>query len=92
MAVSIRMDPLLEKELALAAQRQGVSKSQFIIRAVEHALGRKNPYDLMAVLQAEEARDAQPAAAERERPCETVASKAALRACLKARHDDRGAG
>ena len=42
----------------------------------------------MTVLQAEEARDAQPAAAEqRERPYETAASKAALRARLKARHE-----
>ena len=88
MAVSIRMDPLLEKELTLAAQRQGVSKSRFIIAAVERALGRKNPHELMAALQAEETRDAQPAAAEqRERPYETAASKAALRARLKARHE-----
>ena len=40
MAVSVRMSPLLEKELELAAQRQGVTKSQFIIDAVERALGR----------------------------------------------------
>ena len=88
MAVSVRMAPLLEKELALAAQRQGVSKSQFIIAAVERALDRKNPYDLMVMLQAEETREAQPAASElRERPYETAASKAALRARLKARHE-----
>ena len=87
MAVSVRMDPLLEKELTQAAQRQGVSKSRFIIAAVERALGRKNPHELMAALQAEETRDAQPAAAERERPYETAASKAALRARLKARHE-----
>ena len=43
MAVSVRMDPLLEKELALAAKRQGISKSQFIVEAVERALGRKDP-------------------------------------------------
>lgn len=46
MAVSVRMDPLLEKELEQAARRQGVSKSQFIITAVERALGRKNPAQL----------------------------------------------
>ena len=40
MAVSVRMSPLLEKELELAAQRKGVTKSQFIIEAVERALGR----------------------------------------------------
>ena len=43
MAVSVRMDPLKEKELELAAKRRGVTKSQFIIEAVERALGRKDP-------------------------------------------------
>ena len=56
MAISVRMDPLLEKELELAAQRQGVTKSQFVINAVERALGRKNPYELMLALKAEEPR------------------------------------
>ena len=54
MAVSVRMDPLLEKQLEQAAKRQGVTKSQFIIDAVERALGRKNPYELMLTLKAEE--------------------------------------
>ena len=43
MAVSVRMDPLLEKELELAAKRKGITKSQFIVEAVERALGRKDP-------------------------------------------------
>lgn len=46
MAVSVRMDPLLEREMELAAKRQGVTKSQFIIAAVERALGRKDPAQL----------------------------------------------
>lgn len=46
MAVSVRMDPLLERELEQAARRQGVTKSQFIIAAVERALGRKDPAQL----------------------------------------------
>ena len=54
MVMSVRMDPLLERELELAAQRKGVSKSQFVIEAVERALGRKNPYELLLKLQAEE--------------------------------------
>lgn len=53
MAVSVRMNALLEKQLELAAQRKGVTKSQFIIDAVERALGHKNPYDLMLQVQAE---------------------------------------
>lgn len=52
MTVSVRMDPLLEKQLEQAAKRQGVTKSQFIIDAVERALGEKNPYTLL--LQAQE--------------------------------------
>ena len=92
MAVSVRMDPLLEKELALAAQRQGVSKSQFIIAAVERAIGRKNPHELMVALQAEEARDAQLGDVGNERPYDTAALKAALRVRLKAKHDASGAG
>ena len=43
MAVSVRMDPLLERELELAAKRKGMTKSQFIIDAVERSLGRKDP-------------------------------------------------
>lgn len=43
MAVSVRMEPLLEKELELAAKRRGVTKSQFIIEAVQRALGQRNP-------------------------------------------------
>ena len=37
MAVSVRMENFLERELELAAQRRGISKSQFIIDAVERA-------------------------------------------------------
>ena len=47
MAVSVRMNPLLEKELEQVAKRQGITKSQFIVDAVERALGRKNPYELL---------------------------------------------
>lgn len=43
MTVSVRMNRLLELEIERAAARQGVTKSQFIISAVEHALGRKSP-------------------------------------------------
>lgn len=46
MAVSVRMDPLLEKEMEQAAKRRGITKSQFIVEAVERALGRKNPGEL----------------------------------------------
>ena len=54
MAVSVRMDPHLTKDLEVAARRQGVTKSQFIIDAVKRALGRKDPVELMLKFQAEE--------------------------------------
>ena len=51
MTISVRMDPLLEREPELVAKRKGVTKSQFVIEAVEwthRAAGRspirrKNP-------------------------------------------------
>ena len=46
MALSVRMDPLLEKELEQAAKRRGITKSQFIVEAVERALGRNNPGEI----------------------------------------------
>lgn len=93
MAVSVRMDPMLEKRLELEAQRRGITKSQFIIDAVERALGRKNPYELMMALKAQEAEtgyraDADAFAAE-ELPYETGASRDALVNRLKAKHGIR---
>ena len=89
MAVSVRMDPLLEIELQQAADRQGISKSQFIIKAVERALGRKNPYELMVALQAEEPLVKYKST---QAPYDSVASKAALRKKLKAKHDAGSTG
>ena len=90
MAVSVRMDPLLEKQLEQAAKRQGVTKSQFIIDAVERSLGRKNPFELMTALKAEESRPEYQAVAEAyqgwEQPYDTDASRAQLLERLKAKH------
>ena len=47
MAVSVRMAPLPEKDLELASRRLGVTRSQFIIEAVQRALGRKDPDQLL---------------------------------------------
>ncbi len=52
MTVSVRMNPLLERELEVAAKQRGVSKSQFIVQAVQRALGQKDPYALLLKLQA----------------------------------------
>jgi hypothetical protein len=93
MAVSVRMDPLLERELELAAKRLGVTKSQFIVDAVQRALGRKNPYELMVQLKAEEERAAygtSDAFAGTEQPYDTDASREQLLAKLKDKHGASG--
>jgi RHH-type rel operon transcriptional repressor/antitoxin RelB len=81
MAVSVRLEPLLEKELELTAKRMGVTKSQFIVSALERALGRKNPYDLLVKVNAE-ARE--PLA---ESPEDMSPTKVAIRSKLKAKHE-----
>lgn len=95
MAVSVRMDPLLERELGAAAKRRGITKSQFIVEAVERALGRRNPYELMQRLLAEEKAGAYGPAprrgSSRERPYETDAAKKTLRDRLRAKHGVGGA-
>jgi RHH-type rel operon transcriptional repressor/antitoxin RelB len=92
------MDPLLEKELELAAQRRGVTKSQFIIDAVEKALGRRDSYALMQTIKAEEERRASGPTADpkdkkaakafagHEQPYETAASRKQLVDHLKRKH------
>lgn len=64
MPVSVRLEPMLEKELELAAKRMGVTKSQFIVSALERALGRKNPYELLLQVKAESPLVAEPERAE----------------------------
>lgn len=77
MAVSVRLEPMLEKELELTAKRMGVTKSQFIVSALERALGRKNPYELLLKVQAE-VREALP-----ESELQPSATKTAIRARLQ---------
>jgi RHH-type rel operon transcriptional repressor/antitoxin RelB len=98
MAVFVRMDPLLEKQLEQAAKRRGVTQSQFIIDAVRLALGLKNPYELMLALKAEEEQkacgpNANPADAAvakafegYEEPYDTERSRAHLIAKLQEKH------
>jgi hypothetical protein len=95
MAISVRMDPLLEKELELTAKRQGVTKSQFIIDAVERALGRKNAYELMMSLKAEEERAGYAVSVAfkgEEQPYKTDSARRALVKKLKEKHRASGVG
>jgi predicted DNA-binding protein len=47
MALSVRLEPLLERELEQAARKHGVTKSKFIVDLIERALGHKDPYALL---------------------------------------------
>ncbi len=95
MAVSVRMDPLLEKELELASKRRGITKSQFIVEAVQKALGRPDAHALMMKLKAEEEAEwaangqALPSA---EGPYDTHASREAVLRKLRAKHGLSSAG
>ena len=99
MTISVRMDPLLERELELVAKRKGVTKSQFVIEAVERALGRRNPYDLMMAFKVEEERAAYNASAVKkvndtaiEMPYEASAARDAIKQKLKGKHGVGSAG
>jgi predicted DNA-binding protein len=90
MAVSVRMDALLEQELEAAARRQGLSKSQFIVDAVERALGRKNPYELLLKVERELAplRAAEEKAKRRREPLHDDGSMSArYREALRMKHE-----
>jgi RHH-type rel operon transcriptional repressor/antitoxin RelB len=105
MAVSVRMDPLLERQLEQAARRQGLTQSQFIVNAVERALDRKNPYELLMALKAQEQRPEYQALArefaDAEQPYEPDKARSAILRKLRAKdggrhrrgqhHDDRRA-
>ena len=47
MAVSVRLDPLMEAKLTQQAALLGVTKSDFIKDALERVLGMKNPATLL---------------------------------------------
>ena len=47
MAVSVRLDPLLEARLTQQAALLGVTKSEFIKDALERVLGMKDPATLL---------------------------------------------
>lgn len=79
MAVSVRLEPMLEKELELTAKRMGVTKSQFIVSALERALGRKDPYELLLKVQSE-VRESLP-----ENELQASPTKAAIKAKLQAK-------
>jgi predicted DNA-binding protein len=47
MAVSVRLDPVIEAKLTQQANLLGITKSDFIKDAIERVLGLKNPAALL---------------------------------------------
>lgn len=47
MAVSVRLDPMVEAKLTQQANLLGITKSDFIKDAIERVLGMKNPAALL---------------------------------------------
>ena len=86
MAVSVRMDTLLERELEQAAQRAGITKSQFIVDAVEQALGRKDAYGALLKAQQQFGIQSPPSVLEARQP-ELPYTSSALRDKLLAQHE-----
>lgn len=91
MAVSVRMDPLLERELELVAKRRGISKSQFILEAVERALGRKNPAELYLKVMQEMSSYQIGSPADADSAVERAPLKQAVFDKLRAKHDQENA-
>lgn len=94
MALSVRLDPLLEKEVELAAKRQGVTKTQFVIDALHLKLGKRNAYELMQTMIAEEERrygKHVPSPGDFEGPYSADKARTYIRKKLEKKHGLRGA-
>jgi hypothetical protein len=93
MPLSVRMEPMLEHELEMAAKRRGITKSQFIIEAVERALGRVDSRELLREVKARYApliaaeRRAAYAAGRRPAPNEPLTTGERVRQVLRAKRD-----
>ena len=87
MAASVCMDPLLDKDLELASRRFGVTKSLFIIKAVERALERKDPYQLLQQVRDEPPVD-KPVGRSTAAAATSANLSARLRGKLKEQHED----
>ncbi|MDP2809548.1 MAG: ribbon-helix-helix protein, CopG family [Rhodocyclaceae bacterium] len=83
MAISVRLDPVLETRLEQEARRRGVSKSDVIKDALDRVLGTTNPYQLLQQVRHAPAYEArEPSTALSENAGER------LKALLSAKHPD----
>ena len=79
MAVSVRLDPLLEAKLAQQAALLGVTKSDFIKDALERVLGMKDPAVLLRQIRS---------AGKMGRPDASAAVSESMKAKLRAKRPD----
>ena len=79
MAVSVRLDPVVEAKLTQQAALLGVTKSDFIKDALARVLGMKNPATLLKQVRN---------AGKMGRPDASSTVSAAMKARLRAKHPD----
>lgn len=79
MAVSVRLDPLIEAKLTQQAALLGVTKSEFIKDALERVLGMKNPATLLRQVRK---------AGKMDRPTASARVSASMKAKLRAKRPD----
>lgn len=79
MAVSVRLDPLIEARLTPQAALLGVTKSEFIKDALERVLGMKNPATLLGQVRK---------AGKMGRPAASARVSASMKAKLRAKRPD----
>jgi RHH-type rel operon transcriptional repressor/antitoxin RelB len=79
MAVSVRLDPLMEAKLTQQAALLGVTKSEFIKDALERVLGMKNPATLLRQVRK---------AGKMGRPSASARVSASMKAKLRAKRPD----
>lgn len=79
MAVSVRLDPLIEAKLTQQAALLGVTKSEFIKDALERVLGMKNPATLLRQVRK---------AGKMGRPAASASVSASMKSKLRAKRPD----
>ena len=79
MAVSVRLDPVIEARLTQQAVLLGISKSAFIKDAIERMLGLQNPATLLRQIRR---------SGKMGRPDASANVSASMKARLRAKHPD----
>ncbi len=83
MALSVRLDPLLEARVEQESKRLGISKSDLVKDALEARLGLKDPYELLLQVRSEAGSETPMG-----RPSASENTGAGLKAILRAKRPD----